>query len=574
MSQNRKKHYKNGYPVTRLSKDTKHVKDLSNDFDAEILSEDFKNMCHTFSKQFSNHFTGERLLPNILNFEDSVTNYQEFYPSGGIKKILNNKSKNVHPFENYYNDIKSEITQKNTTNTKSKSNSSRSKDFKKSKETIINISQETHPYCYTNNQTSNNNKYNDISRESEPYISSDYFMPYDNIHACSIPVEIPINNDVFEKEYVSDSENKDVVINNTCPTYNSKDILIDVNEESYSISSLPMPIYYDSPNVIPIDIFDKNNEENNLESIQEKDIQEKDIQKKDIQPNIFLPALYYDSLKNAMSIDIIDKDIKENNLESIQEKDIQPNINEPINNIKIESDGFMININNVSGDENIKELNSNEEITDIEKKVDLINIDKDNYNINKNYINKDNMNKEYMNTENSLEESRSVTGMNLEESRFDLSDKNIKFKELSVSDVNVSLKVVGELKEGSKLKIVDNYYLAEDNDNNGYLGSFRRSMSGQSRDKIVVFLQHLFEETKRNHLQLLAEIRNDKDTANKMPELRDLFGNMIIFLHKYEVMRNVYKTDSGTYAKLGEIRNSFFRFRESFFKELCVPGSK
>nr|AEX62600.1 hypothetical protein mv_L395 [Moumouvirus Monve] len=488
-------------------------------------------MCQTFSKQFSNHLTGQRLLPNILNFEDPIINYHDSNPSKGIKKILNNKSKDVHPFESYYN--KSEVSQKRTINIKSKSDTSRSKDTKnKSKETN-NISKETHPhYGYANSQTSMdintyNNKFtNDIYNETTPYISSDYFMPYDNLHTCSIPVEIPIDDNIFDKENITEFENKNVVLNNY--PVQVKDILIDINE--------------------------------NL----------------DVNENNFLvtPALFYDSLKNTITIDIINKDAEENHCVNKHEENIESNTDEPI---KIESDGNMININNIltsSSGENINELNSNEEITDIEKKVELINIDNDNYNINKNYINKDNMNKEYMNTENSLEVSRSTTGINLEESRFDLSDKNLKLKELSVSDVNVSLKVVGELKEGSKLKIVDNSYLAEDNDGNGYLGSFRRSMSGQSRDKIVVFLQHLFEETKRNHLKLLAEIRKGEDTANKMPELRDLFGNMIIFLHKYEVMRNVYKTDSGTYAKLGEIRNNFFHFRESFFKELCVPGSQ
>uniref|UniRef100_A0A6G6ABQ1 Uncharacterized protein n=1 Tax=Borely moumouvirus TaxID=2712067 RepID=A0A6G6ABQ1_9VIRU len=530
MSHNRKKHYKNSYPVTRLSRDDKHIKDLNNDFDVEDLSEDFKNICQTFSKQFSNNLIGQRLLPNILNFEDPVVNYQDLNSNKGIKKILNNKSKDVHPFESYYN--KSEISQK-----KYKSESSRSKNLKKVlKEPIVNTPKETHLHCYgyANSQTSNdintrnNNKLtNDIYDKTTPYVSSDYFMPYDNLHTCSIPVEIPIDDNIFDNE----SENKEIT-SNTYGNYDAKDILIDIGE-NIAIS-----------------------ENNNLES------------------NIVTPVSFYDSLKNTITIDIMDKDIEiGNDNNNNNNNDTKIDLNESIKSVKLESNGDIESIDNCLED-NIIEFVPEKEITDIEKKVDLINIDKDNYNINKNYINKDNMNKEYMNTENSLEVSRSVSGINLEESRFDLSEKNLKLKELSVSDVNVSLKVVGELKEGSKLKIVDNSYLAEDNDGNGYLGSFRRSMSGQSRDKIVVFLQHLFEETKRNHLQLLAEIREDKDTANKMPELRDLFGNMIIFLHKYEVMRNVYKTDSGTYAKLGEIRNNFFHFRESFFKELCVPGSK
>ncbi|AKI80258.1 hypothetical protein QJ850_gp441 [Acanthamoeba polyphaga mimivirus] len=147
-------------------------------------------------------------------------------------------------------------------------------------------------------------------------------------------------------------------------------------------------------------------------------------------------------------------------------------------------------------------------------------------------------------------------------------EKDYEWKELTVEDINTSFKVIGDLKEGAKLKVVDGSYLAEDK---AYLSSFARYTGGQGRDRIMSFLDHLFNETKRNHEKLILEIRNDNDVDNKIPELRDLFSNMIIFLHRYDVMRNVYKSDTGTHAKLGVIRNKFFTFKESFFKDLCVP---
>ena len=147
-------------------------------------------------------------------------------------------------------------------------------------------------------------------------------------------------------------------------------------------------------------------------------------------------------------------------------------------------------------------------------------------------------------------------------------DKDFSWPQLSVGDINTSFKVIGDLSEGAKLKIVDDTYLAEDK---AYISSFARYTGGQSRERIMSFLDHLFNETKRNHEKLISEIRTGIDVDNKTPELRDLFGNMIIFLHRYDVMRNVYKSDTGTHAKLGVIRNKFFTFKESFFKDLCVP---
>ncbi|XWV24764.1 hypothetical protein QJ856_gp1019 [Tupanvirus deep ocean] len=146
-----------------------------------------------------------------------------------------------------------------------------------------------------------------------------------------------------------------------------------------------------------------------------------------------------------------------------------------------------------------------------------------------------------------------------------------KWPELTIENVNTTFKVVGDLKEGVKVKIVGDRYLAEDN---SYVVSFSRSMSGQGRDKIMSFLNHLFDETKRNILMLLADIRNGNDVDNKVSELENMVGNMVIFLHKFDTMRNVYKGDTGTHAKLGVIRNKFFTFRHSLFRDLAIPKEK
>lgn len=140
--------------------------------------------------------------------------------------------------------------------------------------------------------------------------------------------------------------------------------------------------------------------------------------------------------------------------------------------------------------------------------------------------------------------------------------------ELTVDNVNTTFKVVGDLKEGSKVKIVDNKYLAEEN---SIFVSVSRYTSGQGRDKIMSFLNHLFLETKKNTILLLTDIRNGIDVDNKVSELENMISNMMIFLHRFDTMRNVYRADTGTHARLGVIRNRFYTFRQSLFRDLAIP---
>lgn len=144
-------------------------------------------------------------------------------------------------------------------------------------------------------------------------------------------------------------------------------------------------------------------------------------------------------------------------------------------------------------------------------------------------------------------------------------DDNFSFQKIDIDHINISFKVIGDLKEGSKLKIIDDLFLAEDN-------NYMQSLSRQSgyRDKIMDFLDHLFLETKRNTEDVLAQIRNGIDVDNNVSILENLVSNMVIFLHRYDIMKNVYKSDSGTYSRLGIIRNKFFTFRHSLFRNLAI----
>lgn len=145
---------------------------------------------------------------------------------------------------------------------------------------------------------------------------------------------------------------------------------------------------------------------------------------------------------------------------------------------------------------------------------------------------------------------------------------------LTIDDISISLKVVGNLPDGSKLKIVSDLYLAEDN---GYMQSLVRYYQGQSRDKIISFLDHLFSETERQMWGILTNVRNGKKEGKNVDTMMSILVGMLdkisIFLHRYENMRNVYKNESGTHAKLGIICEKFRTFKATYFRELIIPNS-
>ena len=138
---------------------------------------------------------------------------------------------------------------------------------------------------------------------------------------------------------------------------------------------------------------------------------------------------------------------------------------------------------------------------------------------------------------------------------------------LTIDMVGISLKVVADLPTSAKLKIVDKHYLAEDN---SYIGSLSRYSSGQSRDKVISFLDHLFSETERNIWFILKSIREEANVDTNVSLLQGTVYKLHIFLHRYENMRNVYKTDSSAHARLGIIRDKFGTFLNTLFRDMSV----
>jgi hypothetical protein len=161
----------------------------------------------------------------------------------------------------------------------------------------------------------------------------------------------------------------------------------------------------------------------------------------------------------------------------------------------------------------------------------------------------------------------------LEEKTIDDSDKSsntLQFSEdsfLSIDDLGVSLKTVAELKQGEKLKIIDNRYFAIDD---RYVYSLSRTVC---REEIIAFLEIMYNNIFKHGYRILSEIRSKQNVDNNICILNGLIYKIAIFLHNYETMRSVYKTNSDAYCKLGNNRDRFFMFMSNFFREMTTYGT-
>lgn len=149
-----------------------------------------------------------------------------------------------------------------------------------------------------------------------------------------------------------------------------------------------------------------------------------------------------------------------------------------------------------------------------------------------------------------------------------------KFKPLSIDMINASLKVVSDLPAGKKLRVIDDVRLAVED---RWVPSLARlSISGQynrdSRHYITYFLDHLFTCTEQTINSVLANIRNGVNQDTNVAVFQGLVSKLHTFLHRYEIMRNVYVDDSDIYSRLGVIRDKFRVFDATLFRNLTISN--
>lgn len=241
-----------------------------------------------------------------------------------------------------------------------------------------------------------------------------------------------------------------------------------------------------------------------------------------------------------------------------------------------------------SQSENIEEKNIEEKKIDIKKYYNIETMSSSKYQIqmNTNQMNNAQTNQtdimQTSNTEDTFPQLESIDSNTINPTRQTDTNTKVfldtdtmqktdgKLGNLNIDQIIVTFRVIGDLKEGTKLKLVSNTHLAEDN---SYVSSFSRTWSGQSRELIIGFLEHLLVETKRNIAIILNNIRNNIEYDTNIDVLEKTFEKICVFLHKFDTMRNVYKYDTSSYARLGVIRDNFHTFKGTFFRDI-IPKKK
>jgi len=150
--------------------------------------------------------------------------------------------------------------------------------------------------------------------------------------------------------------------------------------------------------------------------------------------------------------------------------------------------------------------------------------------------------------------------------------KNVaeEFPSLTLDDISISLKVVGDLPTtdtNTKLIVVNLTHLAIDT---SLFQSISRYGAGQGRELIFNFLEHMYSELENNINILLADIDAEIKINENILIIRGIICKLAVFLHKYENMRSVYKTDSSMFAKLGNNRDKFHSLMTNFFRKVIL----
>ncbi|XWV25529.1 hypothetical protein QJ856_gp0228 [Tupanvirus deep ocean] len=142
-----------------------------------------------------------------------------------------------------------------------------------------------------------------------------------------------------------------------------------------------------------------------------------------------------------------------------------------------------------------------------------------------------------------------------EDSEYNKHSPKNEWNDLTIDNINTSLKVVTDLKIGYKLKVIDKSFLAPDD---SYVYAWRSYWNGASRDVIISFLEHLFEQTNSQMSKLISDIKsNTKNNYKNIGILNDLVHNLSTFLHGFNKIKDVYKSDASCCARLDNIYKKY-----------------
>jgi hypothetical protein len=139
-----------------------------------------------------------------------------------------------------------------------------------------------------------------------------------------------------------------------------------------------------------------------------------------------------------------------------------------------------------------------------------------------------------------------------------------KFKDLSYTDVQINLRFLGDLKEGERVRIIDEKYMQVDQ---RYVQSVQRYFSSDSRQSTLNFIEHLINWAKKYCNDAVEKIRNNEDRQNNLEKLINLQALLNSAKTGLSRMASTYMGDKHNLATIETFKNTIQTFCDQDLKK-------
>jgi hypothetical protein len=141
------------------------------------------------------------------------------------------------------------------------------------------------------------------------------------------------------------------------------------------------------------------------------------------------------------------------------------------------------------------------------------------------------------------------------------------WKDLTLDEIIISLEVVSGLKENTKLEVVDDKYLAANN-NNGYM----RYRTNNSRYRTLSFSKHLLQEIKRQCYVLNDNIKEGIDIDENIFKFSKLITKIATFMEAFHYVYDIYKNDTLIFSSFETVRSNYLNHYELLLRNLMTKN--
>lgn len=129
------------------------------------------------------------------------------------------------------------------------------------------------------------------------------------------------------------------------------------------------------------------------------------------------------------------------------------------------------------------------------------------------------------------------------------------FELLSYEDIQINLRLLGDIVQEEKLHISsDGKHMVVDN---RYGQTVRRYYSGDSRQKTLKFIKHVYSETERHCTEIVDLVSDDQQSKENTEKLVNLYGLIESSVRGLDRLNMTYSDDKLCAAKIATIKKNF-----------------